>query len=90
VTAALASASAISVAALFAARAAMARIERNPDPSPCELIAREPEGDEVLIHHPDGTVLRAGGRRRADGGPRPRVQRLTTAAMGAPPSARPV
>lgn len=46
-------------AGLIAARAAAARIERNPDPFPRDLLAREPDGDEVLIPRPDGTVLRA-------------------------------
>jgi pimeloyl-ACP methyl ester carboxylesterase len=40
-------------------RIVVARIERNPDPFPRELLAREPDGDEVLINRPDGTVLRA-------------------------------
>jgi non-heme chloroperoxidase len=42
-----------------AARAAVAAIERNPDPFPRDQLAREPEGEEVLIHRPDGTVIRA-------------------------------
>jgi hypothetical protein len=42
-----------------AVRAAVARIERNPDPLPRDLLAREPKGKEVLINRPDGTALRA-------------------------------
>ena len=42
-----------------AARVAVAAIERNPDPFPHDQLAREPEGEEVLIHRPDGTVIRA-------------------------------
>jgi alpha-beta hydrolase superfamily lysophospholipase len=42
-----------------AIRAAVARIEANPDPYPRERLAREPEGEEVLINGSDGTVLRA-------------------------------
>jgi non-heme chloroperoxidase len=41
------------------ARALVARIERNPDPFPRERLLAEPEGQEVLITRPDGTVLRA-------------------------------
>ena len=50
---------AIGVAGWWAVRAAVARIERNPDPFPRDRLACEPEGEEVLIHRPDGTVLRA-------------------------------
>jgi non-heme chloroperoxidase len=50
---------AIGVAGWWAARAAVAGIERNPDPFPRDRLAREPQGEEVLIHRPDGTVLRA-------------------------------
>jgi non-heme chloroperoxidase len=50
---------AIGVAGWCAARAAVAAIERNPDPFPRDQLAREPEGEEVLIHRPDGTVIRA-------------------------------
>jgi non-heme chloroperoxidase len=57
--AALAVVGAVGVAGVFGARAAVARIERNPDPFPRDRLAREPEGEEVLIHRPDGTVLRA-------------------------------
>ena len=42
-----------------AARAMVARIERNPDPFPRERLLAEPQGEEVLITRPDGTVLRA-------------------------------
>jgi pimeloyl-ACP methyl ester carboxylesterase len=41
------------------ARALVAWIERNPDPFPRERLQAEPEGEEVLITRPDGTVLRA-------------------------------
>ena len=41
------------------ARALVARIERNPDPFPRERLLAEPEGQEILITRPDGTVLRA-------------------------------
>ena len=50
---------AMGVAGWGAARAAVAAIERNPDPFPRDQLAREPEGEEVLIHRPDGTVIRA-------------------------------
>ncbi|MGA8330582.1 MAG: alpha/beta hydrolase, partial [Mycobacterium sp.] len=42
-----------------AIRAAVGRIEANPDPYPRETLSREPEGEEVLINASDGTVLRA-------------------------------
>ncbi|MFE9775749.1 alpha/beta fold hydrolase [Streptomyces sp. NPDC005931] len=42
-----------------AARAAADRIARNPDPYALDRLAREPEGEEVFIPRPDGTVLRA-------------------------------
>jgi non-heme chloroperoxidase len=42
-----------------AVRAAVARIEANPDPYPRDRLACEPEGEEVLINGSDGTVLRA-------------------------------
>jgi pimeloyl-ACP methyl ester carboxylesterase len=45
--------------AVAAARIAAARIMRNPDPYPRDRLAREPEGEQVLIRRPDGTVLRA-------------------------------
>jgi non-heme chloroperoxidase len=41
------------------ARAAVARIEQNPDPFTREQLIAEPEGEETLITRPDGTVLRA-------------------------------
>jgi len=41
------------------ARAAVARIERNPNPFAREQLIAEPEGEETLITRPDGTVLRA-------------------------------
>jgi len=50
---------AMGVAGWGAARAAVAAIERNPDPFPRDQLAREPEGEEVLIHRPDATVIRA-------------------------------
>jgi non-heme chloroperoxidase len=50
---------AMGVAGWGAARAAVAAIERNPDPFPRDQLAREPEGEEVLINRPDGTVIRA-------------------------------
>jgi len=43
----------------WAARAKVAAIERNPDLFPRDHLAREPQGEEVLISRPDGTVLRA-------------------------------
>jgi hypothetical protein len=42
-----------------AARAAVARIERNPDPVPRELLAAELPGEEVIVHRSDGTRLSA-------------------------------
>ena len=57
--AALAVIGAIGVAGWWAAVAAVAAIERNPDPLPRDRLAREPQGEEVLIERPDGTVLRA-------------------------------
>jgi non-heme chloroperoxidase len=42
-----------------AARAMAARIARNPDPFPRERLIAEPEGEQVLITRPDGTVLHA-------------------------------
>jgi non-heme chloroperoxidase len=42
-----------------AARAIAARIQRNPDPLARERLIAEPEGEQVLISRPDGTVLRA-------------------------------
>lgn len=47
------------VAGWGTARAAVARIERNPDPYPPERLIAEPEGEEMLITRPDGTLLRA-------------------------------
>ncbi|OBB90693.1 alpha/beta fold hydrolase [Mycobacterium sp. 852002-40037_SCH5390672] len=41
-----------------AARAIAARIERNSDPFPRERLIAEPQGEEVPITRPDGTVLR--------------------------------
>lgn len=52
-------AGAIGAAGWSAIHRAVARIEANPDPYPRELLARELEGEEVLIDRPDGTVLRA-------------------------------
>jgi pimeloyl-ACP methyl ester carboxylesterase len=45
--------------AAIAARAVAAGIERQPDPVPHERLRREPEGEEVFLSRPDGTVLRA-------------------------------
>ncbi len=42
-----------------AARAATARIRRNPNPFPRERLTAEPEGEHVFIERPDGTVLSA-------------------------------
>src|SRR3954468_22125244 len=52
-------AGAMGVAGWGAARAAVAVIDRNPDPFPRDQLARAPEGEEVLINRPDGTVIRA-------------------------------
>ena len=52
-------ASAIFGVALLVARTLAAKIERNPDPFPLGRLAREPDGAEVCIARPDGTVLRA-------------------------------
>ena len=49
----------IGVVGWWAARAKVAAIERNPDLFPRDHLAREPQGEEVLISRPDGTVLRA-------------------------------
>jgi non-heme chloroperoxidase len=42
-----------------ALKASVARIERNPDPFTREQLMAEPQGEEILISRPDGTVLRA-------------------------------
>jgi non-heme chloroperoxidase len=47
------------VGALYTARVAAARIEGNPDPFPRGRLTAEPDGEEVFISRPDGTVLRA-------------------------------
>jgi non-heme chloroperoxidase len=47
------------VGAACVAQAMVTRIERNPDPFTRDQLALEPEGTEVLIERPDGTVLRA-------------------------------
>ena len=52
-------AAAIGIAGGYTARAAVAEIERNPDPFPRDQLAREPQGEEVLINRQDGTMLRA-------------------------------
>ena len=44
---------------LAAARTRVMRIRQNPDPFPRERLIAEPEGEQVLITRPDGTVLRA-------------------------------
>jgi non-heme chloroperoxidase len=41
------------------ARALVASIERNPNPYPRERLLTEPQGEEVVISRPDGTVLHA-------------------------------
>jgi len=41
------------------ARALVKRIESNPDPFTREQLLAEPQGEEVRISRPDGTVLRA-------------------------------
>ncbi|MEV8597827.1 alpha/beta fold hydrolase [Streptomyces sp. NPDC052012] len=41
------------------ARAVAAGVRRQPDPVPLEVLRREPEGEEVFLSRPDGTVLRA-------------------------------
>jgi non-heme chloroperoxidase len=51
--------SAIVGVALLVARTLAAKIARNPDPFQRERLAREPDGAEVGIARPDGTVLRA-------------------------------
>ena len=47
------------VGGLGAAQALVARIDWNPDPFTRELLLAEPQGEEVLIPRPYGTVLRA-------------------------------
>jgi non-heme chloroperoxidase len=42
-----------------AARTTVTRIQQNPDPFSRERLMTEPQGEEVLITRPDGTVLRA-------------------------------
>lgn len=42
-----------------AARAVTARIRHNPDPFPRERLTAEPQGEQVFIERPDGTVLSA-------------------------------
>ncbi|OIN80618.1 alpha/beta hydrolase [Mycobacterium malmoense] len=42
-----------------AARATVARIQRNPDPFPRQRLITEPQGEQVPITRPDGTVLHA-------------------------------
>ena len=42
-----------------ALKAFVARIDRNPDPFTRERLMAEPQGEEILITRPDGTVLRA-------------------------------
>ncbi len=49
----------LGVAARYAARSVVARIENNPDPYPRERIATEQFGERHFINRPDGTVLRA-------------------------------
>jgi non-heme chloroperoxidase len=61
------------VGALYTARVAAARIEGNPDPFPRGRLTAEPDGEEVFISRPDGTVLRAMVGGRADCDPHPRI-----------------
>jgi non-heme chloroperoxidase len=42
-----------------AARAMVTRIRQNPDPFPRERLIAEPNGEQVLITRPDGTLLHA-------------------------------
>ncbi|GAB2745877.1 alpha/beta fold hydrolase [Streptomyces bullii] len=49
---------AAALAVMAAARATAGWIERLPDPVPYERLRREPEGEEVFLSRPDGTVLR--------------------------------
>src|SRR5262249_35072163 len=58
-TALAAGAALFGLAGWGAARALVARIERNPDPFPRERLLAEPVGEQVEIARPDGTVLRA-------------------------------
>lgn len=50
---------AVGAAGWWAMQAAVKRIEANPDPYSRELLSDEPEGEEVFVTRPDGTVLRA-------------------------------
>lgn len=50
---------AVGGASVAAARAAVRRIDGNPDPYPREVLTREPAGHDEVIRRPDGTVLRA-------------------------------
>jgi pimeloyl-ACP methyl ester carboxylesterase len=49
----------IGVVGWWAVRAAVAEIERNPNPYPRDRLATEPAGEAVFISRPDGTKLRA-------------------------------
>ncbi|MEU0250465.1 alpha/beta fold hydrolase [Streptomyces sp. NPDC006235] len=49
---------AAALAVIAAARLTADWIERRPDPVPYEWLRREPEGEEVFLSRPDGTVLR--------------------------------
>ncbi|WP_461086903.1 alpha/beta fold hydrolase, partial [Streptomyces deserti] len=53
------SGAAAALGAIAAARVTAGWIERRPDPVPYELLRREPEGEEVFLSRPDGTLLRA-------------------------------
>src|SRR5262245_56967318 len=55
----IATASALVGLAHLAARANVRRIKNNPDPYPFDVLSREPEGEEVMIERPDGTLIRA-------------------------------
>ncbi|AQT77992.1 alpha/beta hydrolase [Mycolicibacterium litorale] len=49
------------IGATYGARAAAAQIETDPGPVPYDRLVAEPNGTEVFIARPDGTVLRAKG-----------------------------
>lgn len=51
--------SAVGALGWWAMQKAVRRIEAHPDPYPRERLVCEPEGEEVFITRPDGTVIRA-------------------------------
>jgi pimeloyl-ACP methyl ester carboxylesterase len=55
----IATASALAGLLHLAARANVRRIKNNPDPYPLDVLTHEPEGEEVIIERPDGTLIRA-------------------------------